>query len=269
VKALTAFPSVLANMDKNLSWTSTLGDANLNQGPDVMDAIQFLRKKAQDAGNLKTTPQQTVTDQGPNVVIQPANPEIVYVPDYDPELVYGYPVPLWPGFYPWWDVYGPYMSFGIGFGIGPFFGFGWGWPVWGFDWYHRGIRFGGGRYVFHSHAFYDRNSYFHGNYRGYAPFAPGDRGARGYAGPRPGERPGAPAGRPSGPEGRPSAPSARPGPPPGAHTDPFGGAARGGDTRGYSSRGQSSMGGGARVGGGGAPRGGGGGGARGGGGGHR
>ena len=104
VKALTQFPSVLANMDKDLSWTSELGDANYNQSADVMDAVQVLRKKAQDAGNLKTTPQQTVTDQGPTVVIQPANPQVVYVPEYDPELIYGYPIGLWPGFYPWWGL---------------------------------------------------------------------------------------------------------------------------------------------------------------------
>src|SRR5580704_5017000 len=60
VKALAAFPTVLGNMDKNLSWTSSLGDAYYNQQQDVMDAVQVMRKKAQDAGNLKTTPQQTV-----------------------------------------------------------------------------------------------------------------------------------------------------------------------------------------------------------------
>ena len=64
VKALTAFPSVLGNMDKNLSWTSSLGDAYYNQQQDVMDAVQVMRQRAQDAGNLKTTPQQTVTTQG-------------------------------------------------------------------------------------------------------------------------------------------------------------------------------------------------------------
>jgi len=90
-----------------------------------MRAIQFMRKKAQAAGHLQTTPQQTVTDQGPDVDIAPADPDEVYVPDYDPELIYGYPVGLWPGFDPWWGVGGPYLSFGVGFGIGPFFGFGW------------------------------------------------------------------------------------------------------------------------------------------------
>ncbi len=139
VKALTAFPSVLGNMDKNLSWTSSLGDAYYNQEQDVMNAIQVMRQKAQEAGNLKTTPQQSVTDQGSTIIIQPASPDVVYVPAYDPWVVYGYldrsrglsgtRIPgIWFG--------GPYLSFGIGFGIGWFAGFGWGWPHWGFDWHH-------------------------------------------------------------------------------------------------------------------------------------
>ena len=167
IKALTQFPSVVANMDKDLSWTSELGDANYNQPQDVMNAIQFMRQKAQEAGNLKSTPQQTVTNQGSTVDIQPANPQVVYVPEYDPELVYGYPVPFWPGFYPWWGVSGPFISFGIGFGIGPFFGFGWGWNCVGLPLgVRRWVVLHGGPYAFHSHAFYDRNAYFHGNYRG-------------------------------------------------------------------------------------------------------
>src|SRR5208283_5450968 len=71
VKALTAFPSVLGNMDKNLSWASSLGDAYYNQQQDVMDAVQVMRQRAQQAGNLKTTPQQTVSTQGSTIVIQP------------------------------------------------------------------------------------------------------------------------------------------------------------------------------------------------------
>jgi uncharacterized membrane protein YgcG len=241
VKALTQFPSVLANMDKDLSWTSELGDANLNQQADVMAAIQFMRKKAQDAGNLKSTPQQTVTDQGPNVQIQPADPQVVYVPEYDPELVYGYPVALWPGFYPWWGVGGPYISFGVGFGIGPFFGYGWGWGGWGFDWYHRGLLYGGHPYAFHSHAFYDRDAYFHGNYRGYAPYGRGDRGARGFAEP----------GR--GGEARGFAEPGRGGPArgfAGTRSGAFSGYSHGGDARGFESRGRSSFGGGGFGGGG-------------------
>jgi len=244
VKALTQFPSVLANLDRNLSWTSELGDANYNQQADVMAAIQYMRKKAEDAGNLKSTPQQTVTNEGPDVEIQPANPQVVYVPEYDPEYVYGYPVGLWPGFYPWWGVGGPYISFGVGFGIGPFFGFGWGWPAWGFNWHGGFLRYGGGRYAFHSHAFYDRNAYFHGNYRGYAPYGHGDMGARGFAH----------AGAPHGSIGARGYA--------GTHSGAFGGISRGGEARGYSARGRSSFGGGMRGGGfhgGGGMRGGGGG----------
>src|SRR5271155_1986668 len=74
VKALAAFPSVLGNMDKNLSWTSSLGDAYYNQQQDVMDAVQVMRQKAQSAGNLKSTDQQTVQSQGSSIIIQPASP---------------------------------------------------------------------------------------------------------------------------------------------------------------------------------------------------
>jgi len=160
---------------------------------------------------------------------------------YDPTLIYGYPLALWPGLYPWWGIPGPFISFGIGFGIGPFFGFGWGWPAWGFRWgVGGGLWFGGGRYGFHSHAFYDRNAYFRGNFRGFAPFTRGDRGLRGYA-PR---------------EGRAFGPATRSWGRAGA----FGGFAHGGDARHFSSRGRFSMGGGMRMGGfgGGGMRGGGG-----------
>src|SRR6266436_2477455 len=101
VKALTAFPSVLGNMDKNLSWASSLGDAYYNQQQDVADAIQVMRQKAQQAGNLSSTQQQTVTSQGPTIVIQPTAPDVVYVPAYDPWLVYGPGIVAWPGWYPY------------------------------------------------------------------------------------------------------------------------------------------------------------------------
>ena len=144
VKALTAFPTVLGNMDKNLSWTSSLGDAYYNQQQEVMDAVQVMRRNAEKAGNLKTTPQQTVTNQDSSVVIQPVDPNVVYVPAYDPWLVYGYPVVAWPGWYPYPGIWfgGPYLSFGLGFGIGFFGGFGWGWGHWGFDWHNRYALYG-------------------------------------------------------------------------------------------------------------------------------
>src|SRR5712671_5177200 len=89
VKALTQFPSVLENMDKNLSWTSSLGDAYANDPQGVSDAVQTMRQQARNAGNLKSTEQENVTTQGNTIVIEPANPEVVYVPAYDPWLVYG------------------------------------------------------------------------------------------------------------------------------------------------------------------------------------
>src|SRR3984885_7402898 len=92
VKALAQFPSVLANMDKNLSWTSSLGDAYVNQQKDVMDAVQVMRGRAQKSGNLKSTPQENVAKQGQTITIEPANPDVVYVPQYDPWLVYGAPL---------------------------------------------------------------------------------------------------------------------------------------------------------------------------------
>jgi len=181
VKALVEFPSVLANLDGNLSWTSELGQAYQNQQDDVMQAIQYMRHKAYDAGNLRSTPQERVYEQGPNVDIQPADPDVVYVPTYNPAYVYGYPVGLWPGFYPWWGFGGPRISFGFGFPISPFFGFGWGWHGWGIGWgFHGGIFFGGHPYAFRSGAFYNHAAFAHGNYRGFSS-AHGAFGAHGFA----------------------------------------------------------------------------------------
>ncbi len=162
VKALTAFPSVLANMDKNLSWTSSLGDAYYNQQSDVMDAVQAMRQKAQQAGNLKTTPQQTVATQDSSIVIQPADPQVVYVPAYDPWLVYGVPIVAWPGWYPYPGIWfgGPYLSFGIGFGIGFYGGYGWGWNSWGSNWHSHTIIYNNNRYYSQSRTFYNRNTYY-------------------------------------------------------------------------------------------------------------
>jgi hypothetical protein len=182
VKSLVEFPSVLANLDKNLSWTSELGQAYQNQPDDVMQAIQSMRHKAYNAGNLRSTPQERVYEQGPNVDIQPADPDVVYVPAYNPAYVYGYPVGLWPGFYPWWGFGGPYISFGFGFPISPFFGFGWGWHGWGMGWGFRGgIFYGGHPYAFRSGAFYNHAAFAHGNYRGFSS-AHGAFGAHSFAG---------------------------------------------------------------------------------------
>ena len=180
VKALCQFPSVLANLDRDLSWTSELGDANYNQAADVMAAIQYMRHKAEAAGNLRTTPQQRVYDRDDQVEIEPADPQVVYVPQYNPGYVYGYPVGVWPGFYPWWGFGGPFISFGIGFPLGPFFGFGWGWHAWGLGWgFHGGVFFGGHPYAWHGAGFYSHAAFVHGNYRG---FNRGGFAGRGFAG---------------------------------------------------------------------------------------
>jgi len=104
VKSLTAFPQVLAMMDAKLDWTQKLGDAFLAQQKDLMDAVQRLRAKAQAAGNLKSGKEQTVTvdQQGGSTVyvIEPASPQVVYVPAYNPTIVYGpWPYPGYPPYY--------------------------------------------------------------------------------------------------------------------------------------------------------------------------
>ena len=221
VKALTAFPSVLGNMDKNLSWTSSLGDAYYNQQPEVMDAIQVMRRRAEQTGNLTSTPQQNVETQGSTIVIQPAAPEVVYVPAYDPWVVYGDPIVAWPGWYPYPGIWndGPYLSWGIGFEIGSYWGFGWGWGHWGFDWHHRYATYDHGRYYSHSRSFYNRDHFYRGGgARGEGFNRSGDaRGARGYAETR-GQS--------------------------GVRSGAFSGYGHGGEERGFSSRGSSSVGGG-------------------------
>jgi uncharacterized membrane protein YgcG len=164
VKALTAFPSVLGNMDKNISWTSSLGDAYYNQQQAVMDAIQVMRQRAQQAGNLKSTPQQTVSNPYPDIEIQPVDPNVIYVPAYDPWLVYGGSILPWPGWYAYPGIWfgGPYLSFGYGFGIGYLGGYGWGWGGWGFNWHGGYPIYNHGRYYSQSRTFYDRNAYYRG-----------------------------------------------------------------------------------------------------------
>jgi hypothetical protein len=261
VKALTAFPSVLGNMDKNLSWTSSLGDAYYNQEQDVMDAVQVMRERAQQAGNLESTPQQTVEKQGSTIVIQPASPEVVYVPAYNPWLVYGGPVVAWPGWYPYPGIWygGPYLSFGAGFGIGFFGGYGWGWPRWGFDWHNRYAIYNHNRYYSRSNTFYNRNTYyrgggsrggFNGNERpgahaGNRP-ADGNTGGRGGVYNRPGATP-----RPFNGNNQAARGYAEPRGQSGVRSGAFSGYDHGGQARTYSSRGSTSVGGGGARGGGG------------------
>ena len=104
VKSLTATPSVLAMMSSKLDWTQKLGDAVLAQQADVMDAIQRLRAKADANNKLQSTPQQKVSKRSEGskqvIVIEPTDPETVYVPYYDPAVVYGaWPYPAYPPYY--------------------------------------------------------------------------------------------------------------------------------------------------------------------------
>jgi len=87
-------------MDKNLSWTSSLGTHTPNQQQDVTDAVQLMRQQARKAGHLDSNEQEKVTTQGNTIVIEPVDPDVVYVPAYDPWLVYGDPIVAYPGWYP-------------------------------------------------------------------------------------------------------------------------------------------------------------------------
>jgi uncharacterized membrane protein YgcG len=181
VKALTAFSSVLANLDANLSWTSALGDAYFNQQQDVLDAVQTLRTRAEGAGNLQSTPQETVASQGTTITIEPADPNVCYVPTYNPLLVYGAPIGIYPGYLYDSLVGAPYISFGIGIGIGGRFwgGFGWGFHSWGCNWRGHSVTFNNNIYVSHSPTFFHRfPGGGVGNFRGGAgrPSLPGNSG---------------------------------------------------------------------------------------------
>ena len=167
IKALTQFPSVLNNMATNLSWTSALGDAAYNQQADVMASVQRLRKQAKDAGNLKSTSQQTVkteTQQGQQViVIQPANPQVVYVPDYNPTVVYGTPY-YPPGYSTSAVVATAVISFGVGMAVGAAMSggcCGWGWNSWGCGWHGGTVVYNRNVYVSSSNIY--RNGGYYGN----------------------------------------------------------------------------------------------------------
>jgi hypothetical protein len=153
VKSLVSFPPALTLMDQKLEWTQKLGDAFLAQQKELLDAIQRLRARAQAEGNLKTTPEQVVKVEpapappaapgapaqqpaAPSsvIVIEPANPQVVYVPSYNPTVVYGaWPYPAYPPYYPYPAGYAwgaAALSFGFGMAAGA--------AIWG------GCNWGGG-----------------------------------------------------------------------------------------------------------------------------
>jgi hypothetical protein len=166
VKALTAFPSVLSNMDKNLDWMTQLGNAYYNQPQDVMGAVQVLRQQAYQGGHLQSSPQLNVTYAPDDIEIAPSNPDVVYVPYYNPWTYWGFRP-----YYAWYAPpppvgFGVGVGFGLGFGIGVAVGawshWGWGWGHWGFAWgAHPYVAFNRGTYVSRSvtvvnHGYYGR-----------------------------------------------------------------------------------------------------------------
>jgi Protein of unknown function (DUF3300) len=145
IQAMAALPEVVKRLADDIQWTTDLGNAFLAQQSDVMDAVQRMRKKAKDTGALKSSDQQKVetkvVESKTVIVVQQANPEVVYVPTYNPTVVYGAPVYPYPPIY-----YPPYptgaviatsaISFGVGVAMGAAWGGGWGW---GAGWGHNDI----------------------------------------------------------------------------------------------------------------------------------
>ena len=175
VKAIVVFPDVLHQMANNIPWTSALGDAYVNDPNDVMNAIQALRAQALACDKLKSDDRITVTKtarnvappttqyadepavyEGPPVIappeeiieIEPAQPEYVYVPYFDPAVYYGTPVDAWPGYYYAWPTpgyYGPVFAFSFGIWIGGHRHRDWGWDRWNVNWGRGFDRHWGGR----------------------------------------------------------------------------------------------------------------------------
>jgi hypothetical protein len=194
IKGLTQFPDVLNQMATSLSWTSALGDAYFNVPQDVMNAVQVMRQRAQQAGNLKSNQQQNVSveNQAPGaapppdtsstpapaptivqappqtIIIQPAQPQVVYVPTYNPTVVYGAPVPAYPGYSSGDMALASVISFGVGIAVGAAIAnnnscCGWGWNSWGCGWHNSTVVYNRNVYVSTSNTFVNRNNYYNRN----------------------------------------------------------------------------------------------------------
>jgi hypothetical protein len=136
IQSMAAFPEVVKRLGDDVQWTMDLGNAVLAQQSDVMDAVQRMRKKAKEKGTLATTEQQKVEtkviEKKEVIVVESANPNVIYVPAYDPVVVYGPPVYPYPSiYYPYWYPGAAFVSFGFGFAMGAFWGGMWGGCGWG------------------------------------------------------------------------------------------------------------------------------------------
>ena len=138
VKAVAHYASAINMMEEKSDWTTTLGSAYANQSSDVMAAVQRMRALAAQHGNLQSTPQQQVVNEGSNYVIVPAQPRVIYVPVYDPVIVYSRPV-FGVGFS------GRYWSFGVGFPIGS-------WLTYDCDWGLRRVYYNGWSPAFYEYG---------------------------------------------------------------------------------------------------------------------
>jgi hypothetical protein len=156
VKGLTAFPQVLAEMDQNLRWTSDLGNAYYNQPQDILQTIQVMRQRAEDAGTLRSTPQEAVAYSRGYIQLAPPNPQVVYVPTYNPWTAYGQPVSPYPGFSfadalgAVGSVLGQGLRFGAGIGMAAFSNTPFGWAGWLLNWLTSSIFFNHSPYMSHS-----------------------------------------------------------------------------------------------------------------------
>jgi Protein of unknown function (DUF3300) len=181
VKALTQFPPVLNNMAKNLAWASLLGEAYHQQPSEVMAAIQALRAQALARGTLMSGAQIRVTQPTPDVIrIEPANPLVVCVPEYDPAAIFGVPYAI-PDYTPAAIAANLPLAFGPAIAVGAFGG--WSWDGWGMDWHGGAVAYNRNRY-FGNPAWH--GGFYNGGYRaGYGYQNPYDHTAasnnRGYA----------------------------------------------------------------------------------------
>ncbi len=185
VKALTAFPQVLDMLNQNLEWTTNLGNAYYNQPQDVMQTVQVLRDRAQQAGTLQSSPQEEVTNDQGNIDLAPATPDVAYVPAYNPWAVYGAPVAPYPGFsFSFPSMPGGFgahyafggMQFGAGIGMAAFEHTPWGGMGWGLNWMTHSILLNHSDYFTHSATVADWG-FPHGG-----PRAHGWRGNPGFGG---------------------------------------------------------------------------------------
>ncbi len=189
IKALTAFPQVLDMLARNLQWTTALGNAYYNQPQDVMQTVQVLRQRAEDAGNLQSTPQEPLNYEDGYIQLQPADAQMAYVPQYDPWTVYGNPISPYPGF----SLVGALgsffgsglgqnaISYGLGIALSAFGRTPWGFLAWGLNWLANAVLFNHSDYFTRSNSVADWGLP-HGGPRAY--YGRGDAGhfAGGYGG---------------------------------------------------------------------------------------